>query len=730
MSEKKKIAILGGGLGSMTAAYYLTNSPGWDERYEVTVYQMGWRLGGKGASGRNVRPGYGHRIEEHGLHIWFGFYENGFRMMRDAFAKLRELDPKPVRTFADWNLAFKPHSLVTFEDWYDAEWSDWPILFPLNDGEPGVGPVLDPWDAFQLLIGFLREFFEGHFDGKNPPAMTLSELPAWAAALVGGTEEAASSLIHQAHELVKRMPHPREHAHAPEHGSFLADLIRGYLDVLWAYARNHLDDADVRRFFVLSDLGGTLAVGILRQNLFRAGFESADGRDWVDWLRDFGARDVTLDSAPVRTIYDLVFGFRDGDTAKPDFAAGTCVRGILRMLFTYKGALMYEMQSGMGDTIFTPLYGILRQRGVKFEFFHKVEAIRRDASDPRAVGEIDVTQQVRLAPGIEHYDPLVSVKGFDCWPAEPDYAQIDGGDALKSDPYDPGRPYDLESWWTSWKPVAQKTLRRGEDFDLVVCGIPVGALRYIARDLMDGDARFRAMAEGVETAQTQGLQLWLRPTTEQLGWEIPEWAKKEEQQVGRPMGLAALAGGYAQALDTWCDMTHLLPMEDWPADDTPGSVQYLCGPFLEAFGEHPFTEHGFPREERERLERVGRAWIAENAGHLWPNGTTPERPRGLDPALLIDPEGKTGDERFASQWWRANIDPNERYVLSVAGSTALRLRADRSGFDNLYLAGDWTRNGVLNAGCVEATVASGMEASKAICGRPEVIVGSSEDAEG
>ena len=61
----KKIAILGGGLGGMTAAYGLTRKPGWQQEYEITVYQMGWRLGGKGASGRNRAAG--QRIEEHGL---------------------------------------------------------------------------------------------------------------------------------------------------------------------------------------------------------------------------------------------------------------------------------------------------------------------------------------------------------------------------------------------------------------------------------------------------------------------------------------------------------------------------------------------------------------------------------------------------------------------------------------------------------------------------------------
>ena len=44
----KKIAILGGGLGSLSTAFALTNESNWKERYEITIYQIGWRLGGKG----------------------------------------------------------------------------------------------------------------------------------------------------------------------------------------------------------------------------------------------------------------------------------------------------------------------------------------------------------------------------------------------------------------------------------------------------------------------------------------------------------------------------------------------------------------------------------------------------------------------------------------------------------------------------------------------------------
>ncbi|HEX4759277.1 MAG TPA: NAD(P)-binding protein, partial [Thermoleophilaceae bacterium] len=56
---REKIAVLGGGVGGMTAAFELTATPQLRERYDVTVYQLGWRVGGQGASGRNAA--YGQR---------------------------------------------------------------------------------------------------------------------------------------------------------------------------------------------------------------------------------------------------------------------------------------------------------------------------------------------------------------------------------------------------------------------------------------------------------------------------------------------------------------------------------------------------------------------------------------------------------------------------------------------------------------------------------------------
>ena len=104
--RKKKLAILGGGIGSLVTAWQLTSQPNWKEIYEsITIYQMGWRLGGKCASGRGTHG----RIEEHGLHIWFGFYDNSFDVIQSAYSTLGRAPGAPLATWSD---AFKKHSYL------------------------------------------------------------------------------------------------------------------------------------------------------------------------------------------------------------------------------------------------------------------------------------------------------------------------------------------------------------------------------------------------------------------------------------------------------------------------------------------------------------------------------------------------------------------------------------------------------------------------------------------
>src|SRR5947199_9893392 len=117
----------------MAAAFELTR-PVHRGRYQVTVDQLGWRLGGKGASGR----GPAGRIEEHGLHVWMGWYENAFRLVRECY---EELGRDPVRCpIAGWRDAFVPAPLVgvAARD-RGGTWTVWEQLLRPPGGAPG-GP--------------------------------------------------------------------------------------------------------------------------------------------------------------------------------------------------------------------------------------------------------------------------------------------------------------------------------------------------------------------------------------------------------------------------------------------------------------------------------------------------------------------------------------------------------------------------------------------------------------
>lgn len=165
----KKVAILGGGASALTVAWALTSQPDWRRRYaSITVYQQGWRLGGKGASGR----GPDGRIEEHGLHVWMGWYQNAFRIMREAYAELGRTAGAPL---ANWDDAFKRHGFIDLGEQVNGRWIDWPLEFPITDDAPGQG------GEFGTLADYIDETLQSlHrlLDGTLFTAPTSSTAPA------------------------------------------------------------------------------------------------------------------------------------------------------------------------------------------------------------------------------------------------------------------------------------------------------------------------------------------------------------------------------------------------------------------------------------------------------------------------------------------------------------------------------------------------------------------------
>jgi uncharacterized protein with NAD-binding domain and iron-sulfur cluster len=690
MSERRRVAILGGGAGSLAAAFELTATPELRERYDVTVYQLGWRLGGKGASGRReigpTHPG-AQRIEEHGLHVWFGFYENAFDVMRRVYEELDRPADAPLRT---WRDAFHPtDEVVLCDDTEDDRWIPRRFHFPANDGVPGIASeppglhrlmhdairtlrLVEPPEHASLALKTLDKLLDGFLLGLEK--------------LLGGDD--GDSELEDLFEGLMRIAGPLMHLGGDhDHEPLLCRCLRMLSDSVWKITGGD-------RYAMTFDVTATVFRGIITDNLDdldKGGFGQVNGEELMAWMARHGARPETLAESPIlRAFYQLCFAYRDGDRAQPCLAAGKALQAMLRMCLGYRGAIMWKMQAGMGDAIFAPMYEALRARGVRFAFFHEVTDVGVSA-DGQLVERIGVRRQAQVL-GDAEYQPLApDPGGLLSWPAEPFHDQLAGGrEALRDVAFEAGQ---------SAPDATEHVLHVGQDFDDVVLGISVASLPPITQGLAASDPRFAAMLAHAATVATQALQVWMTKPPEALG--------------DNPLGM--VSGAYLKPLDTLCDMSHLLPREGWPARDGVVSIGYLCGTMEQPPGD---TQ----QDADERAFASGVQHLREKALVLWPGAESATTAGAFDWDLLYDQTGASGEDRVRAQYWRANIFGSERYVLTPPGSIDFRLRPGEAAPGNLALAGDWTRNGICG-GSVEAAVTSGRLAAQHLSGSPAVVPG-------
>jgi uncharacterized protein with NAD-binding domain and iron-sulfur cluster len=434
------------------------------------------------------------------------------------------------------------------------------------------------------------------------------------------------------------------------------------------------------------------------------GLDALDDWDLRAWLRRHGARPETADAPFIKAWYDLAFAYEDGDTTRPNFAAGAALRAILRTALTYKGAIFWKMQAGMGDVVFAPLHEVLRRRGVRFEFFHRVDELEVEslASTHHRHRVSRVRMTVQATPRDGHYDPLVDVDGLPCWPSTPRHEQLLEGEQLQRD------GVDLECPWSPWPGVGTRTLERGRDFDDVILGISLGAIPALCPTLVAHDPAWRRMVDHVKTVATQAAQLWMNPTLEQLGWHHP----------------SPVLDAYDDPFNTWADMSCLLPREAWRGEQRPASLAYLVGPLHEhAAPPPPGPEHaGFQARQVDAVRAHARRWLDRAAPGIWPAAARGNAPPSFDTTTLFTSSPCPADARIDAQYLRANVAGSERYVQSLRGSTRHRLFTASCDVEGLYPVGDWLNTGI-NSGDVEAATISGLQAARAILGHARPISG-------
>ena len=284
---------------------------------------------------------------------------------------------------------------------------------------PGqIDDELDIWDLFRTaymwikhFVSELREEATEHKllekDDDDDDDSWLERMANFISVESQELVEDVKDSIEHLENFLKELPTKLQDRNRDDHNAikFLLKRLRRWLI---SEFNELLDENDkIRRLFISADLGLTILIGLIEDDVFEHGFDVINNYDYKQWLRKHGAnKKYTVNSAPVRGFYDLVFAYEQGNYDKPNIEAGTIIRCMMRIALNYKGAIMWKMQAGMGDTIFTPFYQALQDRGVKFEYFNKVEEITADSN---TVNSIRITEQVKLKDGVTSYNPLVNV---------------------------------------------------------------------------------------------------------------------------------------------------------------------------------------------------------------------------------------------------------------------------------------------------------------------------------
>lgn len=689
---RRRVAIIGGGLSGLTAAYELSSTPALRETYEVTVYQTGWRLGGKLASGRN--PKAGMRNEEHGLHVWFGFYDNAFRMAREVIDAWERPPDCPIHSLED---VLVPHAYTPVGLPVPAGYDVWDVQFRPNEAVAGDDPRVDPPALLLSRLGAVLRSNLSNFAGRSgrrpkPGFDRTRQRPGGVVARVlGGLSAAVVEGLAARARAVRGDPGHPDIVVARRWVRRVQRLLP-WLDRVVIHRPGLLNARNALEFFAAFFLA-------LTDSRYRIlcdfDLDRVNHLEFREWLHRHGASRGLLEQWPlVRVPYDATFQYRGGDLDKPDFEAGTAARFFLRAYFGYRGAAAYLVGAGMGEALISPMYEVLKSRGVGFSFFHQLVSVDLDPAKRRAA-RLVFREQAR---SIGEYQPLQTFAGLRCWSTEPDWSQLHGGEALRAS----GVRFETDAALGELRELLD-----GQDFDEVILALPAGALRdegarpSCVASIREVSPRLGAFARGVNLVPSVAAQLWCSPSMEGLGWTRPR---------------AAMVS-WALPYSIWADMSDVVELEGWGADG-PRSSHYLCG----SYGFDPLPPVGTPQHEVEaNAQAVGalEAQLRQHAARLWPAA----RRRGgeFDWSVLHDPEDRSGPLRLQAQYVRANVAPSDLCDGAAVGTSALRPEAHETGLDNVVFAGTWTRTNV-NSTCVEAATISGIAAARVLTGPRRTIL--------
>ncbi|MBA3549774.1 MAG: NAD(P)-binding protein [Nannocystis sp.] len=708
--RRLKIAVLGGGPAACAAALYLARQK---DRYEVSLYSTGYRLGGKCQSWRD--PDKAWRIEEHGLHAFLGFYHNAFTAVHDAY---RDAFPDGGLGEAMYSRAFLPGEHNGLMVAHDGRWtycstpgSVTAVSVPgvAKDGGPEEeGSRLAVARAFMRLVTHIAAIEARHPRFARILRGIKREVSALHGELLSLLGKVAEAGVFQRRGLVDRAG-----------GRGLSWVREAAARLLRSKRRM---STDLWFLWTGIDTLLTIIIGLLRHPVRH--LDELDGVDFRVWLRANGLHEAGDERwAVIDQVYETLFAHQPADptrgpgaqldaAVRPDLlACGVATRWFLLQSFGERGAPSFRFSYSCAQTMITPYYLALRQLGAKIHFFHTVTGLEIEGEGPqRRLTAVRLVRQAEVAAGSAEYQPLLTEdlpnnpEGLRDWPKDPHWDQLVDGAWFRDHGID---------FFDAWRSEANTratpvSLEQGVDFDLCVLGVPLGALPLVDSPLTacarpDADPRWKAMIDGMAVAQTLSCQLWLTAPPSAL--------------FAGPRGLLT---AFAQPQPSYGDFTPLLAYETW-AEPRPQSVAYFTGaavvgkPLLP-----PAGGAGYPAEVHTAWTEQFRGWLGTHHAAFFDGSGAPSHFEGLLELLAVEGETSTPSRRLDWQHFVADVQPSSLYVLSQPGSTALRLGQAESGVKGLLLCGDWTRTD-LNCGCVEAATSSGMLAARAISNEPRTL---------
>jgi uncharacterized protein with NAD-binding domain and iron-sulfur cluster len=704
--SKPKIAILGGGIGALSTVWNIVRHDDWQDRFQsITVYQMGWRLGGKCATGR----GPCGRVEEHGIHLFGGGYYNTLRMMRDVyrdlfgtggdaeFKKAFEHQFTSVSVTGSVKSATKlPTSPITLDGVASlASLADWiadalgNMRSLLRDSGSTIGPlsVLQFGDG---VVASLGAALGPRAIAVNPVLMNLDLLVSQ---LRTNPQQAKLTLATLRTVVGPELRDPQLNPLASDVTDWwsrsASELSIGSALLRWARIANFITAFAAGCLELLTSPGITL--------------KTLDDEDYAAWLKKHGAWPSTIEldivQAPIRILYQ----YKRGDASHArhrSMGAGVYLHWSIRT-FAYVSAPFWFFEKGTGDSVIAPIYECLKRRGVRFEFFRKIENVELN-DEKNQVSAVTLRVQATTQGGTL-YQPLEAGS----WPARPRDSVLQEGQEIGQLP-----PGELESYWSKFREKQVTRIEVGRDFDLVVFAISLGAIPFVCKELLAAQPAWRDMVANIGTVETQSLQIWMDQSSHALGVNDRLNPAIGEDDTG-------LGAGFAVPFDGFSDFSQLLSHEQWPSSNMPRSLWYFSDVLKTPPDSPNLSDHAYPKARRADVVRNSKHFFEVQLGRLLSKLST--SPGGSNYKHLVVPNPSTATTnaaRLDQQWIRANVEPSDRYVQALSGTTRFRLPAGRSQhFVNLYLAGDWTFNG-LNVGCVEATVMSGMLAANDLLGEP------------